>query len=327
VVCLKRCLVVKVHGIAAMEQLCLPADACPDSLLYPPPPPPGALPSVDSVRRLLRGALTSGINQQRRCLSVLRAMLQEVEEQPAGAAVEQLLEAIQQEAATQQHTAAAAAAAADTSSSSSSPTAGVPGPMGAALAAYLAAGSGDQARWAFLGDAIAATEAPSARGASFPALLGALFLLGALSPRQVHAAVLGHEAGRWAGLPPPFSLAGPPVRAALAAVELADFHRQLAAPGARRGVLPAAEEPVVSASASYDEGPAGVLDWGGGGRAPGIPVRCHWRWRGALTGEGTGGCGIRRWRGALAGRAAGVSRPPWHWMCWASQAQAASLGD
>jgi hypothetical protein len=249
---------------------------------------------VDSVCRLLRGALTSGINQQRRCLSVLRAMLQEVEQQPTGPAVEQLLQAIQQEAALHQQQQHTPAAAEDSSSSSSAPAGVVAGPMGAALAAYLAAGSGDQPRWAFLKAAIAATEAPSARGASFPALLGALFLLGALSPRQVHAAVLGHEAGRWGGLPPPFSLAGPPVRAALAAVELADFHRQLAAPGARRGLLPAAEEPVVSASASYDEGPAGVLDWGGGGWAPGTPVRCHWRWRGALTGEGPGGCG---WKG------------------------------
>jgi len=51
-----------------------------------------------------------------------------------------------------------------------------------------------------------------------------------------------------------------------------------------------ADEPVASASSSYEEGPDGVQQWGVMDWPQGVPRRCSWRWRGALTGElGKGG--------------------------------------
>lgn len=55
------------------------------------------------------------------------------------------------------------------------------------------------------------------------------------------------------------------------------------------GIAPAGsssstDEPVASASSSYEEGPDGVAQWGVIDWPKGVPRRCSWRWRGALTG-------------------------------------------
>jgi hypothetical protein len=44
------------------------------------------------------------------------------------------------------------------------------------------------------------------------------------------------------------------------------------------------DEPVASAASSYDEAPDGVMQWGYTDWPAGVPRRCSWRWRGALTG-------------------------------------------
>jgi hypothetical protein len=43
-------------------------------------------------------------------------------------------------------------------------------------------------------------------------------------------------------------------------------------------------EPVASASSSFEESAEGVQQWGGADWPAGVPRRCNWRWRGALTG-------------------------------------------
>lgn len=125
---------------------------------------------------------------------------------------------------------------------------------------------------------------------------------------QVHAEALDFERRRWGGRLPPLGPATPTATAALDAVELSDFHGQLAAfgsggaaqlPGGAKGVggalgtvnksgePPAAAEPVASPSASFEEAEDGsVASWGAygpGAWPPGAPRRCAWRWRGALT--------------------------------------------
>ncbi|KAF8056019.1 cry [Scenedesmus sp. PABB004] len=166
------------------------------------------------------------------------------------------------------------------------------------LRAYLVADgmTPPDARLAFMRGAVAALEGPAAPGGSFPALLGPLVGLGALSPRQVRRGALAAEAARWGGRVPPFGPGTATGRAALDAVELADFHRQLAghipqegdAPPAPGGGSPGAtgswaDAPVASATASYEEGPDGVEQWGVADWPAGVPRRCSWRWRGALT--------------------------------------------
>lgn len=74
-------------------------------------------------------------------------------------------------------------------------------------------------------------ETPAAPGASFPALLGALVTLGAISSRQIYSHTSRAEAARWGGRMPLFGPSTVTAKAALAAVELADFHRQLAGEG------------------------------------------------------------------------------------------------
>eukprot|EP00878_Enallax_costatus_P045224 GHUV01054262.1.p2 GENE.GHUV01054262.1~~GHUV01054262.1.p2 ORF type:complete len:102 (-),score=21.22 GHUV01054262.1:2-307(-) len=84
--------------------------------------------------------------------------------------------------------------------------------------------------WCFLPcrEAVQQLETPAAPGASFPALLGPLTFLGALSNRQVYKATYKAETDRWGGRMPLFGPATVTAKAAMAAVELSDFHRQLA---------------------------------------------------------------------------------------------------
>ncbi|KAF6257981.1 Alpha/Beta hydrolase protein [Scenedesmus sp. NREL 46B-D3] len=136
---------------------------------------------------------------------------------------------------------------------------------------------------------------------------GATAGLGVLSSRQVYAETMAAEAGRWGGRLPLLGASSVTAKAALAAMELNDFHRQLAGhipqegdagtPAATRNTPAAAAagsssstpgsrsrgEPVASASASFDEAPDGVSQWGYTDWPAGVPRRCSWRWRGALT--------------------------------------------
>jgi hypothetical protein len=98
------------------------------------------------------------------------------------------------------------------------------------LDAYLAADTtaSPDARLAFLRSSVSQLEFPAAPGASFPALLGPLLGLGVLSSRQVYAKTLAAETARWGGRLPLFGPATVTAKAALAAMELNDFHRQLA---------------------------------------------------------------------------------------------------
>lgn len=74
--------------------------------------------------------------------------------------------------------------------------------------------------------AVKQLETPAAPGASFPALLGPLTFLGVISNRQVYEATYKAETDRWGGRM--FGPSTTTAKAALAAVELSDFHRQLA---------------------------------------------------------------------------------------------------
>jgi hypothetical protein len=58
--------------------------------------------------------------------------------------------------------------------------------------------------------------------------------------------------------------------------------------GDTAGIAPGSsvDEPVASASSSYEETPDGVQQWGVMDWPRGVPRRCSWRWRGALTGGG-----------------------------------------
>jgi hypothetical protein len=98
------------------------------------------------------------------------------------------------------------------------------------LEAYLAADTtaSPDARLAFLRSSVSELEVPAAPGASFPALLGPLLGLGVLSSRQVYAKTLAAETARWGGRMPLLGPSTVTAKAALAAVELNDFHRQLA---------------------------------------------------------------------------------------------------
>lgn len=80
-------------------------------------------------------------------------------------------------------------------------------------------------------DAVQQLETPAAPGASFPALLGPLVTLGALSSRQIYSHTYKAETARWGGRMPMFGASSVTAKAALAAVELSDFHRQLAGTG------------------------------------------------------------------------------------------------
>ncbi|WIA43807.1 hypothetical protein OEZ86_010225, partial [Tetradesmus obliquus] len=175
------------------------------------------------------------------------------------------------------------------------------------LEAYLTADTtaSPEPRLAFLRSSVSELEVPAAPGASFLALLGPLLGLGVLSSRQVHAKTLAAEVARWGGRMPLLGPGTVTAKAALAAVELNDFHRQLAGhipqegdAGTARGDPPArgssssspaatsswwGEEPVASAAASFDEAPDGVSQWGITDWPAGLPRRCSWRWRGALT--------------------------------------------
>lgn len=64
------------------------------------------------------------------------------------------------------------------------------------------------------------------------------------------------------------------------------------------------DEPVASTSSSYEETPDGVQQWGIMDWPKGVPRRCSWRWRGALTGGG-GGVGAIRCRGGRWFQSAG----------------------
>uniref|UniRef100_A0A383VQC0 Photolyase/cryptochrome alpha/beta domain-containing protein n=1 Tax=Tetradesmus obliquus TaxID=3088 RepID=A0A383VQC0_TETOB len=175
------------------------------------------------------------------------------------------------------------------------------------LEAYLTADTtaSPEPRLAFLRSSVSELEVPAAPGASFLALLGPLLGLGVLSSRQVYAKTLAAEVARWGGRMPLLGPGTVTAKAALAAVELNDFHRQLAGhipqegdAGTARGDPPArgssssspaatsswwGEEPVASAAASFDEAPDGVSQWGITDWPAGLPRRCSWRWRGALT--------------------------------------------
>jgi hypothetical protein len=202
-------------------------------------------------------------------------------------------------------------------SSSSSSSNNWQDPMQQLLQAYLRANESAAVvgELGFLRSAVADAESPAAPGCSFPALLGVLVGLGCCSPRQIHNAAMDVERQRWGRLRlPPLGPPSPPVKAALAAAELADFHRQLAGPGQREadtttttttsssssgeekswqqqqvGVVRAARSPLMSASASFEEGPQGVVTWGPEAWRAGEPRRATWRWRGALTGDRRGG--------------------------------------
>ncbi|WIA23323.1 hypothetical protein OEZ85_000090 [Tetradesmus obliquus] len=175
------------------------------------------------------------------------------------------------------------------------------------LEAYLTADTtaSPEPRLAFLRSSVSELEVPAAPGASFLGLLGPLLGLGVLSSRQVYAKTLAAEVARWGGRMPLLGPGTVTAKAALAAVELNDFHRQLAGhipqegdAGTARGDPPArgssssspaatsswwGEEPVASAAASFDEAPDGVSQWGITDWPAGLPRRCSWRWRGALT--------------------------------------------
>jgi hypothetical protein len=98
------------------------------------------------------------------------------------------------------------------------------------LQAYLTADTmaSPDSRLAFLRSSVSDLEVPAAPGASFPALLGPLLGLGVLSSRQVYARTMAAETARWGGRLPLLGPSTVTAKAALAAVELSDFHRQLA---------------------------------------------------------------------------------------------------
>jgi hypothetical protein len=98
------------------------------------------------------------------------------------------------------------------------------------LEAYLTADTtvSPDSRLAFLRSSVSDLEVPAAPGASLPALLGPLLGLGVLSSRQVYARTMAAETARWGGRLPLLGPSTVTAKAALAATELSDFHRQLA---------------------------------------------------------------------------------------------------
>ncbi|KIY97498.1 hypothetical protein MNEG_10465 [Monoraphidium neglectum] len=258
----------------------------------------GEIPTLEAAEKLLREALAAGIGDAaaRRIIgSVADAEAAAVPAAPAPDArapvavraapfVTSLLEALAADgaAAATPHTAAGGAAEV------------------AALRAYLASQQPSAALppgLAFLREAVQKLESPANVGGSFLALLGRpLVRLGRLSVRQVYAEAQDYERRRWGSFRIPISPATATARAALDAAELADFHSQLATFDATAGSgtwkKPGAgwaAEPVASVSASYEESADGCVEaWGGaagaaGGWPAGVPRRCAWRWRGALT--------------------------------------------
>jgi hypothetical protein len=117
---------------------------------------------------------------------------------------------------------------------------------------------------------------------------------------QVHSEAIDFERRRWGGRLPPLGPSTTTARAALDSTELTDFHSQLAAVGATASgaggagssakdaakIKAWAPDPVVSLTESFEEGDDGGVDrWGAvsPGWPAGVPRRCAWRWRGALT--------------------------------------------
>jgi hypothetical protein len=218
---------------------------------------PGALPDLEELKQLLADALIEASDSSRwpadkaaGRAGVLQDMLTEAERQSHTAAVQTVVQTYAGGEVTAQQL----------------------------LEAYLSADGVTPSfqQLACLKQAVAQLETPAAVGASFPALLGPLVSLGVMSSRQIYATTVSSESRRWGGRMPITGPSTATAKAALAAMELSDFHRQLAGhipqegdeevqagiSNSRAGKTGANRQqvagPVASASSSFDEGSEGM---------------------------------------------------------------------